>query len=245
MRSLWRWFISLELCLGLLALVCGAMGAGSFRLSGEYAAAINAMPLFSWLRRTPLPVSWWLWLSLALVALLAVNTVLCSVATIGARRGRTGLVPLLAPQLVHAGFLLIVAAHLASSIGSFTKQVVTFEGTVVRLPDGRPFAVDSIGVETSPEGMPTAISTELATGGDGAAPGRVSVSPNHPWLSGGYGVYIKQAEAFPYRRALLEIHREPGAGMALAGALLFTAGNLLVLYLRSKAGEAAAPEAGT
>lgn len=240
MRSFWRLCISLELCLGLLALVCGAMAAGSFRLSGEYAAAINAMPLFLWLRQTPLAVSWWLWLSLALLVLLVLNTALCSVNTLRVRWGRAGLIPLLAPQMIHAGFLLIIAAHLLSATGSSMEQVVAYEGAVISLPDGRHFAVNSIGIDMSPMGMPTAVSSELATGGNGTASERVSISPNHPWLSGGYGVYIKQAEAYPYRRALLEIHHEPGALMALAGALLFMAGNLLLLYLRCNAREPAA-----
>jgi hypothetical protein len=47
-------------------------------------------------------------------------------------------------------------------------------------------------------------------------------------------VYIKQAEIYPYPQALLEVHREPGAAMALVGAVLFTIGNVAVLWLRSK-----------
>ena len=66
---------------------------------------------------------------------------------------------------------------------------------------------------------------------------RVTISPNHPWISGEYGVYIKQAEGYPYKRALLEIHREPGAGLALAGALIFTVGNVLLVWLRSRSKE--------
>ena len=61
---LWRLLISIELCLALLALVCLVMAAGSFGLTGEYAAAINAMPLLVWLREVPVGVSWWLWLTL-------------------------------------------------------------------------------------------------------------------------------------------------------------------------------------
>jgi hypothetical protein len=63
---------------------------------------------------------------------------------------------------------------------------------------------------------------------------RVVISPNHPWFRDGFGVYIKQAEAYPVKRALLEIHREPGASMALAGALLFTLGNIMLVAVRSK-----------
>jgi hypothetical protein len=37
---------------------------------------------------------------------------------------------------------------------------------------------------------------------------------------------------YPTRAALVEIHREPGAGIALAGALLFTIGNIVLLSVR-------------
>jgi hypothetical protein len=84
--------------------------------------------------------------------------------------------------------------------------------------------------------MPSAFSGELAT--DLRNPRALqTISPNHPWLSCGYGVYIKYAESIPFKRALLEVHREPGAGMALAGAILFTFGNVVLLYLRSKSKE--------
>jgi hypothetical protein len=138
---------------------------------------------------------------------------------------------------MHAGFLLIVVAHLLSAWGAYREQLVVFEGSVVHLPNGKPFALRNIRLALSPMGMPSDLRSELVTDPYTPAGGHVSISPNHPWLSGGYGVYIKQAEEYPYRRALLEIHREPGAGMALAGALLFTAGNLLWLYLRARARE--------
>jgi hypothetical protein len=85
-------------------------------------------------------------------------------------------------------------------------------------------------------GMPTGFSSELVT--DLNKPNeRIIISPNHPWFSGDYGVYIKQAEEYPYKRALLEIHREPGAVVALAGAAVFMVGNILLLLLRSRSRE--------
>lgn len=231
--KLWRLLISLELCLGLLALVCLCMAAGSFTLKGEYAAAINSMPLLAWLRDTPVSVSWWLWVTLALLALLALNTVLCSSETLWSRRGKGSLASLLAPQLMHAGFLLIVLAHLLSATGSSLHAVEVGEMTLAGLPDGSRFGVASISVVTSPEGMPIGFSSELVPNLNRPAE-RVVISPNHPWFSGGFGVYIKQAEAYPVKRALLEIHREPGAAMALAGVLLFTAGNVLLVLIRSR-----------
>jgi hypothetical protein len=123
------------------------------------------------------------------------------------------------------------------------EQVVVSEGMVAHLPDGKQFGIAGIGVTMSPLGMPTGYSSELVT--DLLNPAeRFTISPNHPWFSGGYGVYIKQAEGYPSRRALLEIHREPGAGMALAGALVFTVGNLVLVWLRSRAKESNLVEVG-
>jgi len=243
LKNFWRFCVSIELCLGLLALVCVVMGAGSFLLKGDYAAAINSVPLLVWLQEVPVGVSWWLWLTVVLLALLVLNTILCSSDTLWSRWGRAGWPALLAPQLIHAGFLLMVLAHLMSASGGYMEQVVVAEGMVARLPDGTQFGVAGINVAVSPQGMPTGFSSELVT--DLRNPGeRSTITPNHPWFSGGYGVYIKQAEGYPYKRALLEIHREPGAGMALAGALIFTAGNVLVVWLRSRAKEITAEEAG-
>ncbi|MFZ2948758.1 MAG: hypothetical protein WA003_04675, partial [Desulfuromonadaceae bacterium] len=189
---LWRLLISLELCLGLLALVCVCMAAGSFNLSGEYAAAINGMPLLTWLREVPLPVSWWLWVTVVLLALLALNTTLCSAETLWSRWGRGGWTALLAPQLIHAGFLLIVLAHLLSATGASHTALEVGEMTLARLPDGSRFGVASISVATTPEGMPTGFSGGLVPDLNRPAE-RVVISPNRPWFSNGFGVYIKQA----------------------------------------------------
>jgi len=243
LKTIWRFCISIEVCLGLLALVCVAMAGGSFLLKGDYAAAINAVPLLVWLREVPFGASWWLWLTVVLLALLVINTILCSSETLWSRRGRAGVIALLAPQLIHAGFLLMVLAHLQSAYGGSMQQVEVVEGMLAQLPDGRQFGVAGIGVVMSPRGMPTGFSSELVTDLHNPAK-RVTISPNHPWFSGGYGVYIKQAEGYPYKRALLEIHREPGAGMALAGALVFTVGNVLVVWLRSRSKESGLEEAG-
>jgi hypothetical protein len=230
---IWRFLISLELSLGLLALVCVAMGTGSFSLSDEYSSTLNSMPLLIWLRSTPFYISWWLWVTLALLALLTLNTILCSSETLWSRWGRGGWSGLLAPQLMHAGFLFIVLAHLLSAVGSSLNAVEVGEMNLADLPDGTRFGVASISVTTSPQGMPLAFSSELVPNVEKPTE-RVVISPNHPWFFNGFGVYIKQAEEYPIKRALLEIHREPGASMAFAGSLLFTVGNVMLLFIKSK-----------
>ncbi|MDO9068478.1 MAG: cytochrome C biogenesis protein ResB, partial [Deltaproteobacteria bacterium] len=139
------------------------MASGSFLLSGEYAAAINAMPLFVWIGEVPFGISWWLWLTLVLLTLLSLNTVCCSSETLWSRRGAGQLYVLLAPQLIHAGFLFIVLAHLLSAMGSSLSQVEVQEGSLVTLPNGRQFGVADISVSITPQGMPIGFSSRLAT----------------------------------------------------------------------------------
>jgi len=243
LKKIWWFWISLDLCLGLLAAACITMAAGSFLLKDDFAAAINSMPLFAWLVEVPVGVSWWLWLTVILLMILVLNTILCSSEILWSRWGRAGWTALIAPQLIHAGFLLVVLAHLLSAYGGHTQQVVVEEGMVAQLPDGRQFGVAGIGVVMAPMGMPIGFSSELVTNLKNTEE-RFTISPNHPWFSGGYGVYIKQAEGYPYKRALLEIHREPGAGMALAGAIVFTIGNILVVWLRSRSKDNVLMEGG-
>ncbi|MBT1070208.1 cytochrome c biogenesis protein ResB [Pelotalea chapellei] len=237
MRKLWNLLISLEIGLVLLALVCCAMAAGSFTLSGEIAAALNGMPLFAWLREFPFLQTWWLWLTIIVLALLVLNTLCCSTDSIFQRFRRNAIRAWLPPQLIHAGFLLIVAAHLQSSVMGMKGSIEIREGDRFQMPDGTAVHVARIGALFSPGGgqMPLgykALLVSQQTGPDG-----VTITPNHPLFINGYGVYIKHAEPGEPPVAFLEVHREPGAGLALAGALLFTIGNVVLLYTRSKSRE--------
>ena len=56
--------------------------------------------------------------------------------------------------------------------------------------------------------------------------------PNSPLFHRGYGIYLKEVEMDPAPAALFEVHREPGALPALLGALIFTAGNVMLLSAR-------------
>ncbi|MDA8428082.1 MAG: cytochrome C biogenesis protein ResB [Geobacteraceae bacterium] len=217
----------------MLLLISCVMVTGSFLLTGEFAAAINFMPLLVWLREVPLSASWWLWLTIVLLALLVLNTIICSSETLWSRWGKSGLTALLATQLIHIGFLLIVLAHLQSAYGSYLQQAEVVEGMKVQLPNGHQFGIARLASTLSPMGIPIGSVCELVPDLRNPAE-RVSISPNHPWFSDGYGVYIKQAEE---NWALLEIHREPGAVIALTGAVVFTLGNVLLIMMRSRSKE--------
>ena len=228
-KRIYESLASLSFGLWLMGGVMVLMAIGSF--GGEDAASLNEMPLFAWLGAAPLAASWWLWGTLVLLALMVVNTLLCSVEAIRKRYGKGGLLALLAPQLMHAGFLLIVLAHLLSAKGGAKQAMQLFEGSDLRFPGGSSVVVEAIEVKTGPRGMPVDYRARMRiVESGGATP--VTVRPNEPLFHGGLGIYLKHAEPFPVPTAFVEIHREPGAGWALAGALLFTVGNGMLLAVR-------------
>lgn len=231
MEKIYRFLASLNLGLWLMGGIMLLFALGSFVNNGENAAAINDLPLFEWLRLAPLSASWWLWAAVALLALLVLNTLLCSFETLRRKYRLTALPLLLAPQLMHAGFLFIVVAHLVSASGGGKDALQVFEGTTIPLPGGGGLQVERLDGEMSPMGFLTAFRADLRC----ITPSgelRVAVSPNHPFFYDGFGFYLKELALSPQKTALLEIHREPGAPWALAGALLFVAGNLVLLAKR-------------
>lgn len=198
------------------------LAAGSF-LQGE-GSVINDLPLWVWLVDAPVAETWWLWATVVLLALLAVNTVLCSIEAL---RRSVRILPALAPHLMHLGFLLVLVAHGASARGSVKEAGAVREGTVISLPGG-PVSVGELTARQGPMGFPLDFSVEIVD-----ATGRREVArPNRPVFRNGFGIYVKDVRLMPVRQAMLEIHREPGAGLALAGALFFTVGNLLLLAKR-------------
>jgi hypothetical protein len=221
LKNLYTRLCSLNLGLWLMSGVMLALAVGSFSRGSSESAGLNDMPLLLWLQRAPLSFSWWLWLSLALIALLSLNALLCSIEALG-KKGRH-----IAPHLMHAGFLLVALAHLFSAYGGFKQQLQLGEGSSIGFADGERVRIERITGEVGPRGMMSAYRAQLLQGG------RLSeVSPNRPLFHKGYGIYLKDVALTPAPVALFEIHREPGALPALLGALLFTVGNLMLLAQR-------------
>jgi hypothetical protein len=215
---------SLDLGLWLLSAVMVVLALGSFTPGSSESSAINDYPLFVWLNHMPLAFSWWLWLAMALVGVLSLNALVCSIDALR-KRGRS-----VAPHIMHAGFLLIVLAHLFSASGSFKDQLQLPEGGSIGFPDGELVRVEKISGNIGAMGMMTNYHAQLRL----ASGATDIIQPNQPLFHKGYGVYLKEVALDPQPVALFEIHKEPGAIPALLGAILFTVGNLWLLALRSK-----------
>jgi hypothetical protein len=229
MRKLYDFLISLNLGIWLVSGVMLFLGIGSF--VAKEGSAINDVALLVWLTQAPPGETWWLWITLGVLGLLAINTILCSIESLRAKWQRGSFLVRIAPQLMHLGFLLIVLAHLFSAYGGFKEGGPLPEGGSFSFPDGSRAELTRLDVRIGPRGMPLDFSGTLnhfTPSGELKA----TLSPNNPYFYKGFGVYLKHVEPFPTKTAMVEIHREPGAGIALAGATFFTIANIMLIWLR-------------
>jgi hypothetical protein len=226
-------FLSLRTSLWLLMAQLALFVVGAVMMPAHPAyREMNSMALFDWLRQAPLAATWWLWATVVVLGLLAVNTTACSVeAVLRKRRNRHWLL-VVSPQVIHAGFLLMLIAHLFSSTGAAHELAAAREGSVFRFEDGTEMVVRSVNVSMDPRGFPTDWGAEVEYRTDGAVTRVDRLGPNRPSFRGGYGVYLKQVRPYPVRTALLEFSREPGAPWALAGGILFTVGTVALVGVK-------------
>jgi len=129
---------------------------------------------------------------------------------------------------MHLGFLFIILAHLQSAYGGFKQAMQVEGGSAIAFPDGSNVVFTDFAATYSRMGMPTAYSATLNCRSEGKVITAV-ISPNHPFFHQGHGIYIKDIAPPPIKAALVEVHKEPGAGMALAGGAIFTFANLILL----------------
>jgi uncharacterized protein YqgC (DUF456 family) len=192
------------------------------------------LPLFRWLVKSPVGVTWWLWLSIAVLSLITINTLVCSIDSVVKKKGGRKWLPVISPQVVHAGFLFILLAHLLSSYGGYKRMAYAYEGSVLSLPGGPEVVFDRINTTIDPSGYITDWSADITYYRDGRVVARDVIRPNAPSFHDGFGIYIRNIRMSPFPAALIEASREPGAPFALAGGLLFLAGMFSVLLLKVK-----------
>lgn len=206
---------------------------GSFMMPKlpEY-RALYTEPLLPWMQGNRFGITWWLWASVAVSALLAANTVFCSIESLLKKREARQWLLVIAPQIVHIGFLFILVAHLLSATGSFKGNAYAYQGSVFRLPGNEEVIFDSVRTSVDENGNVRDWSAEIRYLVNGATVASDVILPNGPSLRNGLGIYIQTVRTGPFPVAIIEVSREPGALWALIGGMLFLAGVVLLLILK-------------
>jgi hypothetical protein len=232
-RFIIQWFSSLKLTVWILTVLIAVFFLGAYLMPRypEAHAGINAMPLFAWwseLGRGHLEINGWLPLSVLLLAVLTLNTVVCTIRSL-----RPG--PSLWAHVTHLGFLLILVAHLVSAATGFKEAgIVLVRGRAVEVPRlGAALKLNRIDYTPYPNGMPRDYSAEVTfVTPEGSFQKRLG--PNRPAFYRGVPVYLKDFRFRPVPYAVCEVAHDPGAWVALAGSIVFLLGALPLPFLTGK-----------
>lgn len=225
--------MSLRMTIWLLSFAAVLLCAGAFLMPvREEFQTIHSAPLFTWMVQQPLGVTWWLWISVIVLASLTTNTILCSIESLAGKGGAEQWLLKISPQVLHLGFLFILLAHLASAMGGYKGVAVAREGTGVALPDKTVLTVRDITISVDAAGhmREWAVSVEHVSKKKDTV--RATLMANKPFFHDGFGVYVRDLRAFPERVALIEISREPGAIWALIGGVFYVLGSVTLIVLK-------------
>jgi hypothetical protein len=233
LKFLLRWLASLKLTVWILAVLVGVFFLGAYLMPvfPKAHAGMNTMPLLQWWStsgRAHFTTTAWLPLSVLLLGLLTLNTVICTLRSLRFSKS-------LFAHITHAGFLLILLAHLLSATTGYRKSgIVLPKGHAVKVPElGLQLLLNKINYVPYPNGMPKDYSAEVVFITEGGRSIR-RLGANRPAFYKGVPVYLKTFGFRPIPYAVCEVVDDPGALVALAGAVIFLIGSLPLPFIAGK-----------
>lgn len=236
LKNIVAFLCSLKTSLWLLGLLLVMFFAGAIIMPGRQEfQALHSMPLFSWIQKHNLEITWWLWASVVISALLAVNTLFCSIQSIIKKRKVTQWLLLISPQIIHIGFLFILLAHVLSGISSSQRLAVAKEGSLLKISgENTVLKVNDINIHLDYYGYVSDWNVSVEYLSDGKSLQKDIIRPNDPSVLMGFNINVKDLRPFPQEMILLQLNREPGALWALIGGILFMVGIITLIILKIK-----------
>ncbi len=217
------------------ALLIAALLAGAFIMPvREEFQSIHSTSFFQWLIEQPLTVTWWLWASIAILSIIVINTIFCSIESIIKKRKVTQWLLFISPQIIHIGFLFILLAHLLSALGGSQYLAAAGEGTFLKISENNSVLIKDINIQLTPSGYINDWEVKIEYYLNNHMVKEDRIAPNSPSLQMGMNINLKDLRAFPDKAVLLNISREPGALWALIGGILFMAGIVMLIALKIK-----------
>jgi cytochrome c biogenesis protein ResB len=234
-----NFFLSLKTTVWTLVVLVCLFFVGSYMMPAhrEVYASMNEDNLFRWVQHVAsgsLSSTWWFFAVLAGLALLTVNTLVCSFQAVRGKWTGADFLFRISPQVIHAGFLFILLAHLLGAGWGYKLSGMMPEGNYVPLPENLELRLYRINVRTDERGFMTDWSADVSLYENGNEVKAGSLGPNTPLFYGGTGVYLKSLNFDRGPSAILMIAKDPGAVWALVGGVLFMLGSVTLLALKWK-----------
>jgi hypothetical protein len=241
MKAIWELLISLKTVFGLFALSIVICFIGSVMLPSHLAffSGIDDTPLFRWLSEAgDKGLTWWIYALIVSIAGLAVSTVACTVDALIKSTGRT-LLFRLSPQIMHAGVLFVMLAHLLTAGWGLREDVDIEKGERASMGRGVEVVLKDVGSGLDEEGYYTSWEAELEFYIDGKAIGADTLRPVEPVYAGGLGLFFKTFKEGGKGRppaVVIRVVDDPGALWALLGGFLVTLGGVCFVWTRRPRG---------
>jgi uncharacterized membrane protein YphA (DoxX/SURF4 family) len=227
-------FFSLRTTLWILGLLLLLFLAGAFIMPGRQAfQTLHFVPLFEWLQKQPLELTWWLWGLIGILVIFTINTLFCSIESIVKKRKGTHWLLLISPQIIHIGFLFVLLAHLLSAISASQELVVAREGSSVKIYNTI-LKIKDINIRLDYYGYITDWEVSVEYQVEGKTFKKDIIKPNNPSIQMGLNINIKDLRPYPVKAVLLQINRDPGAIWALVGGIMFMIGIVTLIILKIK-----------
>lgn len=234
-----NFFLSLKTAVWTLFVLVCLFFIGSYMMpvNRDIFSPMNEDILLNWAERTAVRYlwqTWWFFAALGGLVLLTVNTLVCSYQAIKGKWSGSDFLLRISPQVIHAGFLLILLAHLFSAALGYKLSGFLPEGGSGRLPENRALSLQEIRVQTDSRGYMMDWAASIAIYENDAPVHSGLLGPNKPVFYRGVGVYLKSLNFEAGPAAYLIVVKDPGAFWALAGGILFMAGTAILLALKWK-----------
>lgn len=232
-----NFFLSLKTTVWTLLALVVLFFIGSYLMPAhrEIFAGMNDDILFRWIKNTAsgsLWYTWWFFVAIAALALLTINTLVCSIQAVKGMWTRSDFLLRISPQIVHLGFLFILLAHLLGAGWGYKLSGTMTEGAYALLPEERTLQLRRIRVQTDATGHLKDWAAEVSLYENNAIVQNGSLSPNKPLFYRGVGIYLKSLSFEKGPAALLMVNKDPGAVWALLGGILFMFGSITLLTLK-------------
>ena len=224
-----RFFLSIKTSLWLTGMIIGVFLIGSFYIPQNLAlfSEINDIPLFTWLLENNHHLSkvFWIYLLVALMLLLWINTIVCSIDAIIKRTTWAGLIRVLSPQVVHLAILCVLVGYCVSASTGYKKDV-SMNMIDSQKIEGFDLKINNMEFFTNP--------------GENSPRWRVYLNINssehvlelgRPAFYNRVGFYAKSAQQ-KKMKAIIGLIYDPGVLWELIGAVTFIIGALGVFYSR-------------
>jgi len=236
-QALTRFFLSLNTAFWvfLAFIVLAFMGSLSLVNNLAFFSGIDEAPLFKWLLSVhDLRKTWWIYVMIAVLAVMAVSTIFCTIEALYKKLSLRNFVLKISPQVMHIGVLFIMLGHLLTASAGFKTDMNITKGEKKTVAGNISVSVDDVKVTTDENGYYTDWQAKLLWFENGLKKHENILRPAHPLYFGEYGIYIRSVNMGPETSALIRVCRDPGALWALIGGALLSFGGIGFIYGRSR-----------